>query len=232
MSLRLRLEYSRGRAVAFISHLDLVRTVERAARRAGLPLAMTQGYNPRPRMAFAAPLPVGVLAGAEVMEIWLTGESMEAGKRLDQELPEGLSITRSRPVEADRPSVMSRVDAGSYKVVFSEESGGDTAPADESALRLAVRDILSRSEISMIRRRHGKCSRQMNMRPLILAMEHLGGGDVRALVRVGSQGNLRPQELVEILRRSIPSLPENSALLCRESVGRWTGKNLVPAWDL
>ena len=51
--------YRKGNPVRWISHLDLKRTLERAMRRAQLPLALSQGHNPHPRISFGPPLPLG-----------------------------------------------------------------------------------------------------------------------------------------------------------------------------
>lgn len=56
---RLRFAYAKGEALRYISHLDLARTWERAFRRAGLPVAYSQGFNPKPRFQIAAALPWG-----------------------------------------------------------------------------------------------------------------------------------------------------------------------------
>jgi len=63
--------FARGREIRYISHLDMMRLWERMLRRAGLPVAYSGGFNPRPKLAFAAPLPVGVLATDEVAEFTL-----------------------------------------------------------------------------------------------------------------------------------------------------------------
>jgi len=68
---RLRITFAKGETLKYISHLDLARAWERALRRAGVPLAYSQGFNPRPKMAFAAALPVGYTATAEMVDILL-----------------------------------------------------------------------------------------------------------------------------------------------------------------
>ena len=58
---RLRIRFRRGLAVKFVSHLDIMRLWQRALIRAGMPLAYSEGFNPRPRLSLAAPLAVGNL---------------------------------------------------------------------------------------------------------------------------------------------------------------------------
>ncbi|MFN2224368.1 MAG: TIGR03936 family radical SAM-associated protein, partial [Candidatus Promineifilaceae bacterium] len=60
---RLRLQFAKVGPTRFIGHLDLAKALERSLNRAQNPLAYTQGYNPRPRMEFAAPLPVDLTIG-------------------------------------------------------------------------------------------------------------------------------------------------------------------------
>ncbi len=69
---RLRIRFSRGEEVKFISHLDLMRMWQRVMQRADIPLAYSEGFNPHPRLALAAPLPVGVTAQSELMDIVCT----------------------------------------------------------------------------------------------------------------------------------------------------------------
>ena len=58
--LRLRIKFSRGEQLKFLSHLDLMRLWERALRRAGINPAYSEGFSPHPRISLAAPLAVGV----------------------------------------------------------------------------------------------------------------------------------------------------------------------------
>lgn len=108
---RIRLRFSKRGDLRFIGHRDLLRTLERLFRRAGLKLAMSQGFHPKPRLSFASALAVGIHGLDEVMELELaddrTGEEVLAAIRphclegLDfhtaELLPEG---TRSTPVES------------------------------------------------------------------------------------------------------------------------------------
>jgi radical SAM-linked protein len=69
---RLRLTFSKTGPTRFISHLDLARALERTLNRARIPIAYSQGFNPRPRMQLAAALPLGYTSCCELADIWLT----------------------------------------------------------------------------------------------------------------------------------------------------------------
>ena len=69
---KVEIRFEKGEALRFISHHDLMRAFQRAVRRAGLPVRLTEGFNPRPRIVFPVALEVGVASLDEVAEIELT----------------------------------------------------------------------------------------------------------------------------------------------------------------
>jgi radical SAM-linked protein len=120
---RLRVKFSRGERVKFISHLDLMRFWERAICRAKLPLAYSEGFSPHPRIALAAPLPIGVTSSAELMDVFLHRRVSPwfFVSQLNRQLPEGFDIAEvvERPV--DSPSLQSQVRYADYQAVVKSE---------------------------------------------------------------------------------------------------------------
>ena len=107
---RRRFTYAKGEALRYISHLDLARTWERAFRRAGLPVAYSQGFNPKPRFQIAAALPVGVTGLREMVDVWLLApmSSDEALCRLRPVLPRDLGVTGAEEVDLRAPALQAR----------------------------------------------------------------------------------------------------------------------------
>ncbi len=68
----LRLRFSRAEPAIWLAHLDLMRTFERAIRRADLPVAYSKGFNPRPQLAFALPIGVGLATNDDYVDVSLT----------------------------------------------------------------------------------------------------------------------------------------------------------------
>ncbi|HEX7365098.1 MAG TPA: TIGR03936 family radical SAM-associated protein [Dehalococcoidia bacterium] len=125
---RLRLKFSRGEELKFLSHLDLMRLWERALRRAGIPLAYSEGFTPHPQIALAAPLLVGVTSEAELMDIslsrWISPQSFTA--KIEKHLPRGITLIEVWPVGVNVPSLQSQVKFVDYKVeVVTEKAPGD-----------------------------------------------------------------------------------------------------------
>ena len=96
---RLRIRLSRGEEIKFISHLDIMRLWERALRRAQIPLAYSEGFNPHPRISLAAPLPVGVTSEAELMDVftikWVSPHWFAT--MINEQLPPGMEILEVAP---------------------------------------------------------------------------------------------------------------------------------------
>lgn len=116
--LRLRIKFSRGEELKFLSHLDLMRLWERALRRARIPLAYSQGYTPHPQISLGAPLAVGVTSEAELIDIhllrWTTPNLFEA--RVKEQLPRGIELLEVWQIGLKVPSLQSQIKSAEYKV--------------------------------------------------------------------------------------------------------------------
>lgn len=122
---RLRLRFGRGEEVKFISHLDIVRFWERAFRRAGIPLAYSQGFRPHPRIAVAAPLAVGVTSEAELMDVWLNQwmPPQSLIMKVKGQLSHGFDIFEACEIGLNAPSLQSSLAAAEYRVEVKSEKG-------------------------------------------------------------------------------------------------------------
>ncbi len=88
--INLRVKFKKIGRLQYISHLDLVRTMNKIIVRAGLPLWYTEGFNPKPKMVFAAPLSIGTESVTEYMDLRLTEriDEKEALERLNRNMTE------------------------------------------------------------------------------------------------------------------------------------------------
>ena len=95
---RIRVRYSVSGKVRFLSHRDVARVTERAIRRAGVPVAYTQGYSPRPKMQYGLALSTGYESTGEYIDIYLDPERegmvdpVEIAVALDACMPRGLDV--------------------------------------------------------------------------------------------------------------------------------------------
>jgi radical SAM-linked protein len=136
---RLRLKFSRGPQLKFLSHLDLMRLWERVFRRAGVELAYSEGFSPHPRISLAAPLAVGVTSKAELMDVFV-GRLTTPGnfvQKVAPQLPDGICIIDIQPVILEAPSLQSRLRFAEYAVEVEEQHGtGDVEISLKSLLAL------------------------------------------------------------------------------------------------
>lgn len=198
---RLRIEFAVGERLKYISHLDLNRTWERAFRRAGLPLAYSQGFNPRPRFQIAAALPVGVSGRAEMLDVWVDKalQPEEVRQRLAPSLPAGLEVTDVAAVDLRAPSLQSRMRAADYRATVA---GPETA----AAIRARVQALLAAPALLRQRQHKGRLQ-TYDLRPLIQSIQVDDHGEDEQILEMrlqaSPQGAGRPDEVLDALGLSL-----------------------------
>ena len=130
---RLRVKFSRGEELKYISHLDIMRLWQRALNRAGIALAYSEGFSPHPRMSLAAPLALGVTSGAELMDIVLAKfiSPHAFSDTVARQLPRGVAIDGVFNTPLTMPSLQSQLQLVEYTVALATEK---TQPEIESAI--------------------------------------------------------------------------------------------------
>jgi radical SAM-linked protein len=117
---RLRIRYAKRDRLRFISHRDVARAFERAIRRAGLPIALSAGFTPHPKVSWLGAAPTGVASEAEYVEIGLATacDPVAVGQALDASLPPGLDILEC--VEAATGSFADRIAASEWEITLDD----------------------------------------------------------------------------------------------------------------
>ncbi len=118
--MKLRMQITKDKDIRFISHLEYVRTIGRAIRRAKLPAAYSEGFNPHLKFSLASALGVGVVSYTEFVEIELA-EPMEveaAARALDVALPRGIRVLAADAVDTHHAALMSQAAGALYRVTL------------------------------------------------------------------------------------------------------------------
>jgi len=173
----------------YTGHLDLHKLWERAARRAELPLAYSQGFHPQPKMNMAAALPLGFSSRCEVMDMKLEHDIplSDLPTRLNGTLPSGLQVVEVEQVDERAPALQTQVASAEYEVTLTEHT-------DRSDLERKIESVMESKAIP--RERRGK---MYDLRPLLEELKLYPDDKIfmRLAAREGATG--RPEEVLDVL---------------------------------
>ncbi|MBI5958646.1 MAG: DUF2344 domain-containing protein [Chloroflexi bacterium] len=187
---RIRIKFGKYGVQRFVGHLDTARTWERILRRAQFPLEYTQGFNPRPRMQFAAALSVGVTSECEYLDIWLLrrlGDSLpgEWIDRLVSNSPVGIPIYLLEEIPIRGAALPTLVTSAEY-VLTPAEDGPEVTDLHTRAAALLAQEHIERASRD----------KTYDLRPLILDLRPETDGSLIANLKTGDKGNARSDELI------------------------------------
>lgn len=203
--MRIIANFRKGEELRFISHLDIQRLVQRAMRRANLPLSYSQGFNPHPILSFASALSVGYTSDAEWMDVRLSEDVApeEFTARLNTALPEGLRILKAKAAEESLPSLTALIQRSRYEatVIFDQ-------PIDALTLKDALEALLNGPIIVDKHTKGGM--KQVDIRPQLVSMRFLENDRVGLLAEanfyiegiLNASGSLQIELLLQALMLS------------------------------
>ncbi len=188
--MRARITFAKTGPLKYIGHLDLQTLWERAARRAGLPLAYSQGFHPQPKINFASALPLGFSSRAEIVDIKLRSDVAldELPSRLQQALPAGIQVLDVRSVDESEPALQMQIQSAEYDVALLEH-------VDRTELQQRIEKLLAAQALPRVRR-----EKPYDLRPLIdelRLMDEAGHIFMRLSARESATG--RPEEVLDEL---------------------------------
>jgi radical SAM-linked protein len=204
---KVRLRFSKHGDLRLVSHLDLMRCLERMLRRAQIPVATSHGFNPRPRMTFALALGVGIEGRREVVDLELS-EPMDPSELLRQlaaVAPPGFDWIDACPLPSDARAPQPK--AVEYCISVLAER--------RRALESILQSLLSSVSWPCSRRRPDRES-TFDLRPQLIGAELTDDGLLRFRLKVSPRGSARPEELLEAL--ALRDLLERGAILARTDV--------------
>lgn len=198
-----RLAYSKIGKIRFLGHLDMARVWERALRRTDVPVSMSSGFTPRPKVSFGLALPTGAESLVELLDV-VVDDSFSFGDEvlsaLTNALPEGVTVNEARP-SINGVSLQEDVVATTWVIAL-----------DDSDIVSSVERLARSTECFVERERKGE-RRRDDIRPGILHLAECRDDEARRLSSLGWQAEgvlvtamlttsgrgIRPTELVEAL---------------------------------
>ena len=159
---RIRVRFAKRGRLRFLSHRDVARSVERAVRRAAIPVAHSHGFSPHPRLSWIGAAPTGTASEAEYLEIGLTRplDPTDLATALDAALPDGLDVLAAAVAEGT--PLAERIDASAWRIELPGVTVDD--------LRRAVA-ALEAAEAVVVERVTPSGRRQIDVRAALVTIE-------------------------------------------------------------
>jgi radical SAM-linked protein len=219
---RVRIKYAKRGALVALSHLETMHAMLRALRRAGLPLAWSQGYHPKPRVSLGPALPVGVESECEMIDVELCGamDAAEVGSRLGPQLPEGLPLLDVQPLEPGAESVQAATRAVHYLLEFTDERWTGPALAERvDAFTQSAQVTVTRASPPGGKPGRGgqkiaaTRQREIDLKEIVTHLAVEGPGRVAFSLRADPSGSARPSEVLAAVFGDGGTAPKGVKLL-------------------
>jgi len=206
---RIRVAYSRLEEARFLGARELITVLTRAARRARLPVAYSQGFHPSPRMSFGPALPLGMESEEEFFDIVLT-EALapdELSERLHAQLPAGLAIQRAEAIALKAPSIEASIQASRYQVTL------DSLPADKRTAAFWTRcfNRFAAAPSFPLQKRNRRGVKTLDAKRCVHQLGLSTSHTLSLEIAVTPKGTLNPQEFL----RALADLSEEEAKILR-----------------
>ncbi len=194
---KLRARFEKTGKAVYISHLDLMRVIQRAFTRADVALKYSEGYNPHPLISVCLPLSVGCASVCELMDFRIArDEELSAlPEKLNAVLPAGIRFTQVY----EQSRRIAELKWLRVRGVFDY----DSRPPEEAAELL--RDFFSRGEISVTRRtKRGEGALDLAQNCTLVSAEPAQGGALSEFVISAQEPTVNPELLAAAMRQLIP----------------------------
>lgn len=209
----LRALFEKTGPAVYISHLDLMRLIQRAFKRAGLPLTHSQGFNPRPSVSIALPLSLGVESRCELLDFDLEGEPPDCEEirdRLNQTLVEGVRVLEvySGGRKLKELSLMESVLTLEYDCGIPDGA------------REKLRELFSREDV-VVEKKNKNGVTEQNILSMIrrLTITQSSGNELELRLLACCQNpTLNPMQLAAAIRKYLPEVEPDFVRCRREEI--------------
>ncbi|NLY75795.1 MAG: DUF2344 domain-containing protein [Firmicutes bacterium] len=213
-----RVRFTKEHSLRYLSHLELIRGIERAIRRAGLPMAFSEGFHPHPKLSFGPALAVGISSAAEYFDMELVRDfpPAEIRERLNRALPEGIKVLAVKKIVRRVKPLNAVINRASYAILLRVD------PRERPEIIAQLNKLPASSTIEIIRKtKDGQ--KVVNIRPWLHNLT-IGVKDDDLLElefggEIGSGGNLRPDDLLSVISQPAEVLAITRTGLWREENG-------------
>ena len=228
---KMRVALTKNDETKYVGHLDFGRAIERALRRAKLPVAYSEGFNPHMKLSFGPALSVGVASDSEYLDVELT-ESMDAadfGRILAAKLPPGLAFVAAHPVLSSS-SLASALNLAAYEVTVA------VLPTPDNILTAsnAVAAFQSAAAVEYVRR-SPKGEKTMDVKKFVVGEVSVAEGQNSIVLsfwlRMTATGAVKPMEVLSALSGQF-GFPSGEAAFRRTALKAETSSGIQEAFEI
>ena len=186
-----RINYEIRGPLAFLSHLEIMRLWQRAMLRCHLPIAWSQGFNPRPKLSLGPARNVGVEGLSEYLDAEFSTDVKSAVliEKLNGILPDGVRVLKAREIPIGTKMLEAVINEAVYKVTFLNGMPEDAAEKVK---------VLMDADRCLYLRKSPKGEKEIDLRSYLLGID-LQGDTMFLSVKTGTSGSLRVAELLTVL---------------------------------
>jgi len=197
---RFRIAFTKGPSIRNISHLDLMRAVQRTARRAGVAVAYSEGFHPHMRISFGPALSVGHTGLSEWIDIDIREQmtSDELLCRLDRSSPPGMDFIKVREIPGNSEPLSVILTCAAYRITLH-----GTASGSDSSAAIIFSDLMNSDRIDAVHK-----DKKVDIRPYIYSLDVEGWRESRLTcllrLRLGPEGSGKPADIIyELSQRGL-----------------------------
>ena len=195
-----RMKFAKEGRAKYISHLDLMHTIQRAMARCQMPLWFTEGFNQHAYVSVALPLSTGYSGECEFLDFNITSESVpvNAVEALNDVFPEGLRAIEIYPL-ADGGMKVGAIAWSQYRITWGFES-----PVPAGFIQ-DVRALFARPVVEILKKSK-RGEKTVNMRDLMrdLTITEDGEDAVALVTTAAGNDNMSPEYLTRAIRQYLP----------------------------
>lgn len=235
LKVRYLIKFTKGSEVKFVSHLDIMRTIQRTFKRAALPVDYSKGFNPHMKLSIAQPLSVGMYSLGDYLDIEFKEavDINEIERKFNENSTKNIKLLKvveiNEPYDKDGrkiPQAMAAIDGASYKINIKYLNTDTLNSELNNMLEIKAWNILKKTKSG---------EKEVDIKPMVKNLKLSVEGDylkLEAELSCGSRENLSAELLAQYIKQNTKAVDEEAFTeIVRTEMYGIKNKKLVPLWQ-
>ncbi|WP_287823531.1 TIGR03936 family radical SAM-associated protein [Clostridium sp.] len=235
MKVRYLIKFIKGSNVKFVSHLDIMRTIQRTFKRASLAVDYSKGFNPHMKLSIAQPLSVGMYSLGDYLDIEFKEEvdTSEIERRFNESSNENIKLLKvveiKEPYDKDGkkiPQAMAAIDGASYTMNIKYLNTDSLNSELDNMLEIKEWNVLKKTKSG---------EKEVNIKPMVKDLKFIvenNSLNIEAELDCGSRSNLSADLLAKYIKQNTKNVDERAFTeIVRTEMYGMQDKKLIPLWQ-